>query len=401
MRRVSQLSVKISVVFALIGLGVMIVGCGTSESSKSYPVAVSAAAAPGRAQVVPSASEDQRLEALWKQRTEETSGSDFHVGPGDVLGVSVPAIEQLKDLKVRVSASDTIALPMIGIIDVHGMTEQQVRDEISRRLEKYMYHPEVSVFGAEYQSREVAVVGAVLKPGVYTLASRSQTVLQMVSEAGMTSNAAQRLILIPHGLDREGEATRMIALAQAKDPGAFKPTAVAQVDRDQAAQPDRSQGAEPVQDLKSSPSAGSLAPLLKKDAYVEIDLGGTSGQSHVDLPARPGDVIIIPESGSVMVQGWVANAGAYKISPGMTVLSAVASAGGEMFSSSAEVLRTNHNGEKVTIPVNLAKAKKGEEPDPAVQSGDVVIVDRSAVGAVPYAAYFIVNKFSTGIPIMW
>jgi protein involved in polysaccharide export with SLBB domain len=399
-RRVSQLGGKTSVVFALIALGALLVGCGTSEPPNSDAVPISAVEVPARAEAVPSASDDQRLEALWKQRTEETSGSDFHVGPGDVVGVSVPAIDQLKDLKVRVSASDTIALPMIGIIDVHGMTEQQVRDEISRRLEKYMYHPEVSVFGVEYQSREVAVVGAVMKPGVYTLASRSQTVLQMVSEAGMTSNAAQKLILIPHGLDREGEATRMLALAQAKDTGSVKPAALAQVDRDQAAQPDSSQGAEPVQDLKSSPSSGSLAPLLKTDAYVVIDLGGTSEQSHVDLPARPGDVIIIPESGNVMVQGWVANAGAYKISPGMTVLSAVAAAGGEMFSSSAEVFRTD-NGEKLTIPVDLAKAKKGQGPDPAVQSGDVVIVDRSAVGAVPYAAYFIVNKFSTGIPIMW
>ena len=378
MRRVSQLREKISVVFGLIGLAVLFVGCATSEPSNSDPAAISAAGAPSSGGAVPTASGDQRLEALWKQRTEETTGSDFHVGPGDVLGVSVPAIEQLKDLKVRVSASDTIDLPMIGLIDVHGMTEHQVRDEISRRLEKYMYHPVVSVFGVEYQSREVAVVGAVQKPGVYTLASRSQTILQMVSEAGMTSNAAQKLILIPHGLDREGEATRMLALAQAKDTGSVKPVAVAQVDKDQSAQPQGSQGSEPVQDLKSNPSSGSYGSLLKKDAYVEIDLGGSSGQSHVDLPARPGDVIIIPESGSVMIQGWVANAGAYKISPGMTVLSAVAAAGGEMFSSSAEVLRTDHNGEKVTIPVDLAKAKKGDEPDPAVQSGDVVIVNRSA-----------------------
>jgi len=72
-------------------------------------------------------------------------------------------------------------------------------------------------------------------------------------------------------------------LAQAKDPGAFKPTAVAQADRDEAAQPDHSQRAEPVQDLKSSPSTGSLAPLLSNNTYVEIDLGGASETIHSNL----------------------------------------------------------------------------------------------------------------------
>jgi protein involved in polysaccharide export with SLBB domain len=278
------------------------------------------------------------------------------------------------------------------------MTEQQVRDEISHRLEKYMYHPEVTVFGVEYQSREVAVVGNVQKPGLYTLASRSQTILQMVSEAGMTAGAAQSLILIPHGLDRQGEVGRLLATNSSTT--AVKAVGATQSDKEGAAEPDHSQASAPLPANTSNPAAASLSGSTTSDAYI-IDLGGKQAQNYVDLPARPGDVVIIPESGSVMVQGWVANAGAYKISPGMTVLSAVAAAGGEMFSTSASVFRTASNGEKIVMPVDLATAKKGDGPDPKVESGDVVVVNRSAIGALPYVGYFIVNKFSTGIPIMW
>jgi len=132
-----------------------------------------------------------------------------------------------------------------------------------------------------------------------------------------------------------------------------------------------------------------------------IDLTAVSHESHLDVPVRPGDVIIVPAAGQVMVKGWVQNPGAYRIVPGMTVLAAVTAAGGEMFSSSAEILRSSENGQKTETPLNLAKVQKGEEPDITVQSGDVVIVQRSVAGAVPYAVYQVFNKFSTGVPLMF
>ena len=67
-----------------------------------------------------------------------------------------------------------------------------------------------------------------------------------------------------------------------------------------------------------------------------------------------------------------------------------------MFSSPAEILRANAAGSKVEIQVDLSAIQKGQEPDVLVQSGDVVIVERSAVGAVPYAPYMLMQKFGTG-----
>jgi protein involved in polysaccharide export with SLBB domain len=130
---------------------------------------------------------------------------------------------------------------------------------------------------------------------------------------------------------------------------------------------------------------------------IEIELSsGRKSKEFVDLPARPGDVIIVPAAGEVMVQGWVGSPGAFRITPGMTALGAVTAAGGEQFSSSATVLRNGEDGDKVQIPINLSQIKAGQEPDVAVQSGDVVIVNRSAVGAVPYFAYTLFSKFGTG-----
>ena len=81
----------------------------------------------------------------------------------------------------------------------------------------------------------------------------------------------------------------------------------------------------------------------------------------------------------------------------MTVVSAVAAAGGELFSEKAEVLRTDSGGIRRAIRLDLTQVKAGTEPDVAVQEGDVVVVMRSPVGAVPYAFYEIFTKFGTGM----
>jgi protein involved in polysaccharide export with SLBB domain len=80
----------------------------------------------------------------------------------------------------------------------------------------------------------------------------------------------------------------------------------------------------------------------------------------------------------------------------MTVLSAITGAGGAMFSSNVELLRTLQ-GTRVSTPMNLSRVENGQEADHAVQSGDVVVVKSSAIGAIPYGVYTLLNKFGTGM----
>ena len=79
------------------------------------------------------------------------------------------------------------------------MTDKTLRDEIRRRLEtNYMRNPQISLFVKEFRSRQVAVIGAVQKPGLYNLASSADTVLGMISQAGgMTNQSAERILFIP------------------------------------------------------------------------------------------------------------------------------------------------------------------------------------------------------------
>ncbi len=340
----------------------------------------------------------KQLDDLRQERMNDSFSSDFAVGPGDVLQVTVPEMEELKGREVRISGDNTIALPVLGSIQVGGMTERQVRDAIRQRLHKYMKDPEVDVFVKEYRSRMVAVEGMVQKPGLYGLTSRSDTVMDMISHAGgMLENASTRVIFVPANTHSAGRP--LVGGALATSSPASLPIS------DSSAPATGREMPEHVLPVTAHASTFSDRPVQmpsgRQGAAIVINLGAVSHESRLDVPVRPGDVIIVPAAGQVMVKGWVQNPGAYRIVPGMTVLGAVTAAGGEMFSSSAALLRSSDTGERIEMPVSLSDVQSGREPDVTVQSGDVVVVQKSAVGAVPYMFYELFSKFNTGIPIMW
>jgi protein involved in polysaccharide export with SLBB domain len=81
----------------------------------------------------------------------------------------------------------------------------------------------------------------------------------------------------------------------------------------------------------------------------------------------------------------------------MTVLGAISAAGGAQFSESAEILRTDSTGKHVAARFSVSKLTDGEEADVPVQSGDVVVVEPSLVGAIPFALMQILNRFGAGL----
>jgi protein involved in polysaccharide export with SLBB domain len=339
---------------------------------------------------------------LWRARDSDTP-ADFAVGPGDVITISVPEIEELQKEQVRVAPDGTIALPLVGTMPAAGMTENELRAAISKRLAAYMKFPRVELFVERYQARDVAVMGAVQKPGLYDLANSDQSIMDVIGLAGgMTNEAAQRIIFMPPRLAGPG----LSGNAQANErhaTGPEPPVAVATTEGGASYLSQQHHLDNFEQTSASSytevPSRTHRGASLKGRPWIVLDLGKPGNQACLDVPVRPGDAVMVPIAGEVMVQGWVANPGAFKITPGMTLLGAVSAAGGATFSWTAALLRTDDEGLQTTTEYSLTQLQKGQSADVAVQSGDVVVVERSAVGAVPYTFYELFQHFGTGMGI--
>ena len=375
-------------------------GCATSvtptpiqadppAASSSNPLTIEPAAS-SQFQDEDSPALEKLLQARLLDSADNPSGS-FVLGPGDTLRISVPPIEQLTNREVRVSEENTIALPFLGEINVAGMTEKDLRAALAARMAKYMYHPQVEVFLDKAEDRQVAVLGAVKRPGRYMLTSRSDTVMTAISRAGgITEGAASRIFLIPAPVAdvHARAAAPMVQVASAGDPTVMPISTGADAE-----------GAAPVGGSATGPSSGldTLPGRLGGDQLV-IDLSQPS-RRYMQIPARPGDVVLVPLAGEVTVQGWVEKPGSFKVTTGMTVMSAIAAAGGPQFTSSATLLREHPGAGKRSIALDLSKVKSGEQPDLPVEGGDVIVVERSVVGALPYTVYFLVQHVGLGLPM--
>ena len=115
-----------------------------------------------------------------------------------MISISVPDVPEINSRVERVSAKNNIDLPVAGEIKVGGLTEDQAREAIRTALAKLVKDPDVNLFVKEYKSRQVAVVGMVNRPGLYSLNSRSDTILDLIGRAGgMNERASNVVMLVP------------------------------------------------------------------------------------------------------------------------------------------------------------------------------------------------------------
>ena len=331
-----------------------------SNKESSGAASAKKASDPGPSPVDVSKNRDlEKLAKLWKERTQDQTVTDYPIGAGDVLEITVPAIEELRGRVVRVSGDGTISLPFVGKLIVTGMTEEQLREQLTAALKKYMYEPRVSIFVKEYRSRQVAVLGAVFKPGLYSLTSGADTILDMLSQAGgITSGADPRLYFIPAESVGGGDQVQKIAASLSDPNGKGDPGGL--LNR-----------ADPILvDLK------------------ELALGGY--QQYLSLAVRPGDLIIVPGGGQILVEGWVEKPGAFNVTPGLTVTGIVAAAGGLLYpadDNSVRIIRSERGGKRSFLTADLVKIKNGEAPDISLQGGDIVEVSATTSRLIPYSFY--------------
>jgi polysaccharide export outer membrane protein len=251
-------------------------------------------------------------------------GSDYRIGRQDLLDLRVFDLKEL-DQTVRVADDGSITLPLLGRLDAAGLTKGELEALIAKLLEeRYVRNPQVTIFVREYQSKRVAVSGAVKKPDTYEMLG-DKTLLEMISLAGGLDHDLGKEIIIFR--PQEG-GTQRIA-----------------VDLDQLV-------------YEADPS--------------------------LNVAVLPGDIVYVPsvEKVRIFVTGAVRNPNLYEVprSEPVTVLKAVTLAGGttdRAAESKVQIIRTGPDGRRESIAVNLKKVKRGKVDDPVLQKDDLVLVPES------------------------
>lgn len=306
--------------------------------------------------------EIERLQVLAAERANLPAAETYRIGPGDLLEISVFDIPEL-NRKERVAASGFIRLPLIGAVKAAGYSEAELAIVIGRRLAKnFVNDPQVNVFIAEYKSQQVAVTGAVQRPGLYPLPRDRRTILDMIAEAGgLTKESGGVIELIP------AESGTHSPAFDAASVGVQLP------------------GAGPVEGAGEALNQNAIAINLN-----ELLRGAAGGTMNV--PAMAGDVIFVPEVGSFTIEGWVDKPGTYPLTRQTTVLAAISAGGGSLMPARmnrVEVLRSRGGAEatREVQTVDLDAVRAGTARDIPLRSGDIVRVPANPLYVPPWAVY--------------
>ncbi|GEC94768.1 hypothetical protein ZRA01_08410 [Zoogloea ramigera] len=243
-------------------------------------------------------------------RADEGPALEYRLGPGDGVKISVFQNPDL-GLETRVSDTGAISYPLVGSVQIGGLTVAAAERAIADGLKKggFVLQPQVTLVIQQVRGAQVAVLGQVARPGRYPLESTAMKVTDVLALAGGTApQGADRVILT--GV-RNGRRVR------------------AEID---------------VADL-------FVAWTPEKDVAV-----------------MAGDTLYVHRAPQFYVYGEVQRAGAYRVERQMTVLQALALGGGLSPRGTERGIRIHRRGEDGAVRVTNPQLNDPVQPD------DVIVV---------------------------
>lgn len=349
----------------------------------------------------------------------------YTLGPEDVLEVLVLGHPDLTRI-IIVRPDGKIALPLVGTVTAAGLTVERLTQILTRAYAVYIRNPQVTVIVREFRKIRVSVLGRVSRPGTHALPPGS-SVLEAMSMAGGPAEDAD----LRHAqLLRPGAPPLTVDLEQALagDPAAnvaLQGGETLVVPEDlvnlvnvigEVARPGRYRLKGGMRVLDVLLLAGGLTARASV-AQARLVRGPGEGQPLFldslllrqdmsrNIEMRAGDALIIPEetNNKIYVLGDVNSPGAFELKGVITVVQAIALAGGAVergvgTAGTAYILRRRGSADAAPIPggtaeplpgngtlitVNLRAALQGDVSRTiVVQPGDVLVVPQTGLGSL-------------------
>lgn len=197
------------------------------------------------------------------------AADEYLLGPGDLLKISVYGNPDMTT-EARVSESGTITFPLLGEIRVDGIGKQAVEGKLAQLLQRdgYLKNAQINVLVTEFVSQQVSILGYVARPGKYAIAHARKLTDILAMAGGINADGGDFVTVIQN----QGKETRKTDI--------------------------------------------SLNALFE-----------TGGPSQ-NLTLAGGNIVYVPRASTFYIYGEVQRPGMYRLTPGMTVMQALAVGGG-------------------------------------------------------------------------
>jgi polysaccharide export outer membrane protein len=231
--------------------------------------------------------------AAWAQQNATAANSQYRLAAGDVIRISVYQSADLT-LETRLTEAGTISYPLLGSVALAGLTVTEAERRIADGLRtgNFVKQPQVSIAVQQVRGNQVSVLGQVGRPGRYPLETGNVQLTDMIATAGGIVGTGADLIVVVG--TRNGQPYR-----------------------------------------------------------AEVDLPSVFGPNRRanDLTLQNGDVVWVDRAPMIFMYGEVQRPGSMRLERGMTVMQALASAGGLTPRGTERGLRVHRRDAQGTVRV--------------------------------------------------
>lgn len=251
----------------------------------------------------------------------------YTLGAGDQITVEVWGRPEVSGAHL-IGPDGMITMPLAGPVKVSATTREEAAAAITTQLSRYYNRPAVVLRVDQYTGNRITVLGRVQNPGLITF-DQQPTLLEALARAGA----------LPV-IDKEATLTRC-AVFRGRD----------------------------------------------KVAWVDLKHLLNRMDPNYNIRLMPGDLVYIPDSSDTMVyvMGAVHRPGAYRLTPDMSLLDALAQAGGPNVDGDPDTIRLYRPGlDGVAAAPLSALFTNTPKSNFSLEEGDIIHVSPRGIAQVGY-----------------
>lgn len=269
---------------------------------------------------------------------EESVNPVYRIGSGDVLKLQVFGRAEVSGTHV-VGPDGMITVPIVGDVLLTDLTREAALKQIEQGLRNFFTLPSATLSIEQYTSNQVTVLGRVERAGMQKF-PHPPTLAEVLAGAGAMPI-----------LDKQATLTR-------------------------------------------------CAIMRGRDKLIWVDLKALlNGDANYNLRMKKGDIVFIPDSSdtSVYVLGAVLKPGSYRLTPRMTLLDALAQAGGLNEDAAPQQIGVYRAGAKQVELIAFSElVNVSRSVNYALEDGDVVFVPKSDLAELGY----VMRQLAPGISVL-
>lgn len=265
------------------------------------------------------------------------SSERYLLGSGDKISLSVWRYPELSG-EHTIGPDGAITVPLVGAMQIVNLNRQQVTDKILAALSSYYKRLTIDVQVTQYIANRILVLGRVKNPGTVQFNSTEPSLLEALALAG--------------GIAETSGLTAAQALPLSR-----------------------------------------CAIFRGRDQIVWIDLAPllTGKNLSLNMRLKRNDIVYVPdiEERLVYVLGQVERPGALPLQPNMSLLEAVAKAGGPTLDAAEGRMQLIRPSTGLNITLDFDNVVEDTTYNAALEEGDIIYVPTNTIAKLNYAVRFL------------